>query len=109
MAYKSPFPTQGCGIGLTEPAPRRPTDLEVARAIAYNESLRAPEPRELEHGEVLALFNDEPQDIIVTEDMYAPRSDYYVATFGEFDLDCLAGRGHTPLDAIVDLLDQLEG
>jgi hypothetical protein len=48
-------------------------------------------------------------DIVVTEDMYAPRSDYFVATFGDFDLDCLTGRGHTPLDAIVDLLDKAEG
>jgi hypothetical protein len=48
-------------------------------------------------------------DVQVTEDMYAPRSDYYVATFGDFDLDCLTGRGHTPLDAIVDLLDKAEG
>jgi hypothetical protein len=49
------------------------------------------------------------QEIQVTEDVYAPRSDYYVATFGDFDLDCLTGRGHTPLDAIVDLLDKAEG
>jgi hypothetical protein len=88
---------------------RRPTDLEVARAIHYNESLRTQEPRELEHDEVLRLFTDEPAEIVVTEDMYAPRSDYYVATFGDFDLDCLTGRGHTPLDAIVDLLDKAEG
>lgn len=47
-------------------------------------------------------------EIQITEDMYAPRSDYFVATFGDFDLDCLTGRGHTPLDAIVDLLDKAE-
>ena len=47
-------------------------------------------------------------EIQVTKDMYAPRSDYWVATFGDFDLDCLTGRGHTPLDAIVDLLDKAE-
>lgn len=51
----------------------------------------------------------ERPEIEVNEDMYAPRSDYYVATFGAFDLDCLTGRGHTPLDAIVDLLDKAEG
>lgn len=30
------------------------------------------------------------------------------ATFGDYDLDCLVGQGRTPLDAIVDLLDQAE-
>jgi hypothetical protein len=52
---------------------------------------------------------DPEQDIVVIEDMYAPRSDYFVATFGDYDLDCLVGSGHTPLDAIVDLLDKAEG
>jgi hypothetical protein len=32
----------------------------------------------------------------------------YVATFGSYDLDCTVGHGRTPLDAIVDLLDQVE-
>jgi hypothetical protein len=32
----------------------------------------------------------------------------YQATFGGFDLDCMVGNGRTPLDAIVDLLDQEE-
>lgn len=32
----------------------------------------------------------------------------YVATFGGYDLDCIHGQGRTPLDAIVDLLDQAE-
>lgn len=31
------------------------------------------------------------------------------ATFGGYDLDCTIGTGKTPLDAIVDLLDQTEG
>lgn len=30
------------------------------------------------------------------------------ATFGGWDLDCAYGSGGTPLDAIVDLLDQVE-
>jgi len=30
------------------------------------------------------------------------------ATFGGYDLDCIVGTGPTPLDAIVDLLDQVE-
>lgn len=30
------------------------------------------------------------------------------ATFGDYDLDCLVDQGATPLDAIVDLLDQAE-
>lgn len=30
------------------------------------------------------------------------------ATFGGFDLGCTVGTGKTPLDAIVDLLDQVE-
>jgi hypothetical protein len=33
----------------------------------------------------------------------------YHATVGDFDLGCTVGSGATPLDAIVDLLDQLEG
>lgn len=33
----------------------------------------------------------------------------YVATEGAYDLDCTTGLGRTPLDAIVDLLDKLEG
>lgn len=28
---------------------------------------------------------------------------------GDYDLDCIVGHGRTPLDAIVDLLDKLEG
>lgn len=47
------------------------------------------------------------QEIKVFEDMYAPRP-HWVAIEGDFDLDCKIGRGRTPLDAIVDLLDQLE-
>jgi len=47
------------------------------------------------------------QEIKVTEDMYAPFA-WYIATFGDYDLDCLVGTGSTPLEAIVDLLDQAE-
>jgi len=32
----------------------------------------------------------------------------YQATFGGYDLGCTVGVGKTPLDAIVDLLDQME-
>lgn len=49
------------------------------------------------------------QDIIVTLDHYAPVQFRYVATEGDYDLDCTYGQGKTPLDAIVDLLDLLEG
>ena len=48
------------------------------------------------------------QEIIVTEDRYAPYA-WYIATFGDYDLDCNYGSGSTPLDAIVDLLDSVEG
>ena len=49
-------------------------------------------------------------DIVVTHD---PVADFWtgqgwVATVGDYDLDCTVGTGKTPLDAIVDLLDQLE-
>ena len=47
-------------------------------------------------------------EIIVTEDIHAPWTSY-TATFGDYDLDCTYGSGRTPLDAIVDLLDQAEG
>lgn len=47
-------------------------------------------------------------DIEVSEDIYAPFP-LYIATVGDYDLDCTYGQGPTPLDAIVDLLDQLEG
>ena len=36
-------------------------------------------------------------------------SDAWQATVGDYDLDCTVGTGPTPLAAIVDLLDQLEG
>lgn len=88
---------------------KRPlTDLEVARAVHHNESLRAPEPLELSHDGVLALFEPgSTQEIKVTRDMYAPY-EVYMATFGDYDLDCMMGTGRTPLDAITDLLDQAE-
>lgn len=51
------------------------------------------------------------QDIVVTFDpvaaYWSPR-DAWQATVGDYDLYCTAGYGKTPLDAIVDLLDQLE-
>lgn len=51
------------------------------------------------------------QDIVVVHNMYAPLGSdtQYMATVGDYDLDCTVGTGRTPLDAIVDLLDQLEG
>lgn len=80
---------------------RPPTDLEVARALTHNETLRVPEPQELSHDEVLGLFEDTQPEIIVTDcGHYYQR---YIATFGN-----LEGYGRTPLDAIVDLLDQEE-
>lgn len=88
----------------------RATDLEVARAIAYNEGLRAVEPAELEHDDVLALFADDPEIEVVHDDVAAfwCADSAWQATFGGFDLDCMVGSGRTPLDAIVDLLDQAE-
>jgi hypothetical protein len=53
------------------------------------------------------------QDIIVIHDdvaaFWTHGREAYHATVGEFDLGCTVGSGATPLDAIVDLLDQLEG
>lgn len=47
------------------------------------------------------------QEIVVTE--YRKPWTWYVATFdGDDRLDCTYGSGRTPLDAIVDLLDQAE-
>lgn len=46
--------------------------------------------------------------ITVSEDMYAPPSDRWYAFVGDLDTDSDTGHGRTPLDAIVDLLDQLE-
>lgn len=46
-------------------------------------------------------------DIVVTEDIFAPYK-WFIATVGDYDLDCTYGSGSTPLDAIVDLLDQTE-
>lgn len=45
------------------------------------------------------------QEIVVREDIHAPWP-WFIATFGDYDLDCVYGSGRTPLDAIVDLLDQ---
>lgn len=47
------------------------------------------------------------QYIVVTEDIFAPYP-HFIATVGDYDLDCTYGSGSTPLDAIVDLLDSLE-
>lgn len=47
------------------------------------------------------------QDIVVIEDIHAPYKSF-MATFGDYDLDCMTGEGPTPLDAIVDLLDKAE-
>ncbi len=95
---------------------RRPTDLEVARAFAFNESLRTPEPTELTTDEVMDLFDDAPEsretEIVVTFDDAAAfwtfGREAWHATFGGYDLGCTVGTGKTPLDAIVDLLDQME-
>ena len=51
-------------------------------------------------------------DIVVVFDAVAAfwsPADAWQATVGDYDLDCTVGRGRTPLDAIVDLLDRLEG
>ena len=51
-------------------------------------------------------------EIIVTEDheavFWGATDCRYIATEGDYDLDCTYGQGRTPLDAIVDLLDQIE-
>jgi hypothetical protein len=53
------------------------------------------------------------QDIVITHDdqaaFWGARDCEWNATVGDYDLDCTVGQGCTPLDAIVDLLDQLEG
>ena len=53
------------------------------------------------------------QEIVVTRDdvaaFWGARDSVWNATLGDYDLGCKVGQGHTPLDAIVDLLDQLEG
>lgn len=49
--------------------------------------------------------------IVVYDDMAAfwtSGREAWHATVGDFDLDCTVGSGKTPLDAIVDLLDQIE-
>lgn len=53
----------------------------------------------------------EPDIVVVFDPVAAFWSapDAWQATVGGYDLDCTVGRGCTPLDAIVDLLDQLEG
>jgi hypothetical protein len=55
--------------------------------------------------------NREPEIKVVHDDVAAfwDRNSAWQATFGDYDLDCLVGSGHTPLDAIVDLLDKAEG
>lgn len=53
------------------------------------------------------MTNTRPDIIVVDTD--APIADSrYMATFGDYDLDCMTGFGHTPLNAIVDLLDREE-
>ena len=99
---------------------RRPTDLEVARAIHYNESLRAPE-RENEDFDVASLFDEAPKtapadiDVAVTLD---PDGWFRAIDRNTYDVDCdqdgffsnsPTGHGRTPLDAIVDLLDNMGG
>lgn len=56
----------------------------------------------------MQLAPAERAEIVVVRDMYAPY-EVYMATFGDYDLDCMMGTGKTPLDAITDLLDQAEG
>lgn len=52
-------------------------------------------------------MNTQPDIVVIETD--APIADSrWQATFGDYDLDCLVGQGRTPLDAIVDLLDQAE-
>jgi hypothetical protein len=50
------------------------------------------------------------QDIVTHDDTAAfwGCREVWNATFGSYDLDCVVGHGRTPLDAIVDLLDQTE-
>lgn len=53
------------------------------------------------------------QDIITIFDadaaFWGALDSQWRATVGDYDLDCTVGTGRTPLDAIIDLLDQLEG
>lgn len=49
------------------------------------------------------------QDIITLPNDYPTLGCEWFSTVGDYDLDCTVGHGRTPLDAIVDLLDKLEG
>lgn len=53
------------------------------------------------------------QDIIVhfdvVADFWTHGREAYQASLGDYDEGSKVGTGHTPLNAIVDLLDQLEG
>lgn len=49
-------------------------------------------------------------DAIKTKrDEIAPKAFEWVATVGDYDLDDPIGRGATEIEAVVDLLEQLEG
>lgn len=54
-------------------------------------------------------LNSRP-DIVVTYDEARQfwTNEGYMATFGDYDLDCTYATGKTPLDAIVNLLDAVE-
>lgn len=56
-------------------------------------------------------MNGRPEIEVEFDDMahfWGAYDSQYNATFGGYDLDCMVGSGRTPLDAIVDLLDQAE-
>lgn len=57
------------------------------------------------------MLRTEPDIVVIFDPVAAYWDDNsaWQATVGDYDLDCTVGHGKTPLDAIVDLLDQLEG
>lgn len=63
---------------------------------------------ESDQASVAQIMAQRPQ-IVVDQDVYAPPEYRWTATEGDYDIGCTVGSGKTPLDAIVDLLDQIEG
>jgi hypothetical protein len=57
-------------------------------------------------------INNLPEIVVVRDEVAAFWTfgrEAYQATFGPYDLDCTVGTGATPLDAIRELLDAVEG
>ena len=60
---------------------------------------------------VSAAVSSNPDIVVVHDhmaDFWTFGREAWHATLGDYDLYCTVGTGATPLDAIVDLLDQIE-